>query len=169
MQRIAKFTHVSQGQFEKDFCRLFPGAQTAPEVTSVPLPRRATRGSAGYDFFSPVSFSLAAGAQILIPTGVRAQMEAGWVLAIFPRSGLGVRYRFRLNNSAGIIDQDYAFSENEGHILLSMTNESLEGKTLSIEAGKAIAQGIFLPFGLTQDDSAGAPRNGGFGSTERGG
>ena len=167
MQRIARFVNVSQNQFESDFRRLFPGRADVPDVSAIPLPHRATRGSAGYDFFSPLSFSLPAGSHILIPTGIRALMEEGWVLAIFPRSGLGVKYRFRLDNSVGIIDQDYAESSNEGHILLSMTNESLEGKTLEIEAGKDIAQGIFLPFGITGDDDETVLRDGGFGSTSQ--
>ena len=165
MQRIARFTRVSQAQFAHDWRRLFPDDGNMPDVSAIPLPRRATPGSAGYDFFAPLSFSLSAGSRIIIPTGIRVLMREGWFLAVFPRSGLGVRYRFRLDNAVGIIDQDYAFSSNEGHILLAMTNEGVDGKTLDIETGKAIAQGIFLSYGIAEDDEPAGIRDGGFGST----
>ena len=42
---VARFEHVSPHQYARDM-RL-PGAMTVEEI---PLPRRATRGSAGYDF-----------------------------------------------------------------------------------------------------------------------
>ena len=66
-----------------------------------------------------------------------------------------------------MIDSDYSNAENEGHIFLRMTNDSFSGKALDITLGDAIAQGIFLPFGITNDDSASASRTGGFGSTNR--
>ena len=77
---------------------------------SIQLPRRATRGSAGYDFFSPVEFSLKPGETIKIPTGIRVEMEEDWVLQCYPRSGLGFKYRLQLNNTVGIIDSDYFLS-----------------------------------------------------------
>ena len=166
IQRIGRFAHVSQNRFEADWQASFaPNAGSAPPVGSIPLPRRATRGSAGYDFYLPADIRLEDGKSILIPTGVRVFMEEGWVLAVFPRSGLGVRFRFRLNNSTGIIDSDYAYTPNEGHILLAMSNENGEGKTLTLPAGKAFAQGVFLPFGITEDDETQSVRSGGFGST----
>ena len=54
---------------------------------------------------------------VKIPTGIRAEMNEGWVLAVFPRSSLGFKYRLQLNNTVGIIDSDYFFSDNEGHFL----------------------------------------------------
>ena len=131
------------------------------------LPVRATAGSAGYDFFSPVTFSLAPGETIKIPTGIRAEIAEGWVLQCYPRSGLGFKYRLQLNNTVGIIDSDYYFSDNEGHIFAKLTNDGKEGKTLTIEAGQGFMQGIFMPFGITEDDAATAVRNGGFGSTTK--
>ncbi len=87
------------------------------------------------------------------------------MLTLYPRSGLGFKFRFQLDNSVGVIDSDYAYSDNEGHIFLRMTNDNREGKTLRIPTGTAFAQGIFLPFGITVDDDAQTTRNGGFGST----
>ena len=86
-------------------------------------------------------------------------------LLLFPRSSLGFKYRLQLDNSVGVIDSDYYFSDNEGHIYIKFTNDSKDGKTLVIKKGDAIAQGIFLPFGITIDDSSSNIRKGGFGST----
>ena len=160
MQRIAQFMRVSPERFRADWAEAFPGAD-APEFP--PLPRRATAGSAGYDFFSPLDFDLAPGETILVPTGARARIDAGWVLMLFPRSGLGFKYRLQLNNTVGIVDADYFGARNEGHIFIKLTNAG--DKALSVEAGEAFAQGIFLPFGITEDDDAVGERTGGFGST----
>ena len=129
------------------------------------MPERATVGSAGYDFYSPLDFVLEPGQTIKIPTGIRAKIEDGWVLMIFPRSGLGFKFRIQLNNTVGIIDSDYYGSDNEGHIFIKITNDSNEGKTLSLKKGDGFAQGVFLPYGVASDDEAAALRNGGFGST----
>ena len=87
------------------------------------------------------------------------------MLKLYPRSGLGFKYRLQLNNTVGIIDSDYFGSDNEGHIMAKITNDSREGKTLEINAGMGFMQGIFLEYGITVDDDASDIRNGGFGST----
>ena len=99
------------------------------------MPKRATKGSAGYDFFAPETFSLNPKETIKIATGIRAKIADGWVLAIFPRSGLGFKYRLTLDNTVGIIDSDYFNAENEGHIFIKMTN--LGDKTLTGEKRRA--------------------------------
>lgn len=168
MHRIAKFEKVSFDQFFKDFRDCFPEAAEAEIVNiyaSIKLPKRATAGSAGYDYFSPVVFSLRPGETIKIPTGIRVRMEEGWVLCNFPRSGQGFKFRLQLNNTVGIIDSDYYFSDNEGHIMSKLTNDSNEGKVLNVNAGDGFMQGIFFPFGITQEDDTQDIRNGGFGST----
>lgn len=170
MRRIAKFHKVSAVQFTAAVEESFPQytqAQIQEMYENLKLPKRATRGSAGYDFFAPFSFSLAPGETIKIPTGIRAEMEADWVLKIYPRSGLGFKYRLQMNNTVGIIDSDYFYSDNEGHIFIKMTNASNEGKTVEVPAGTGFAQGIFLEYGITVDDDAEGIRNGGFGSTTK--
>ena len=166
MKRIAKFEKVSPEQFSAAWQDTF-GCDGTALYDTIQLPRRATSGSAGYDFCTPIGVTLAPGETAKIPTGVRAWMEDGWVLKIYPRSGLGFKYRLPLNNTVGIIDSDYYFSDNEGHILIKVTNANTEGKALTLKAGDAFAQGIFLPFGITEDDDVTAARNGGFGSTSR--
>ena len=92
-------------------------------------------------------------------------MEEGWVLKVYPRSGLGFKYRLQLNNTVGIIDSDYFYSDNEGHMFIKITNDSNEGKVIHVEAGTGFAQGIFVEYGITVDDDVVEVRNGGFGST----
>lgn len=170
MNRIAKFEKVSYTQFKNDFSALFKNYDENAVLkiyNDIALPLRATSGSAGYDFRTPVSFTLKPGETINIPTGVRVKMDNGWVLALFPRSGLGFKFRLQLNNTVGIIDSDYYGSENEGHIFIKVTNCSNENKTIELNAGDGFAQGIFLPFGITEDDECAEIRNGGFGSTDK--
>lgn len=168
MRRIAKFEKISPEQFKKDFLDTFPEtkeAEIAEIYEKIKLPQRATAGSAGYDYYSPIDFTLKPGETIKIPTGIRARMEEDWVLCNFPRSGQGFKFRLQLNNTVGIIDSDYYFSDNEGHIMSKLTNDSNEGKVLSVKAGDGFMQGIFFPYGITEDDAADGVRNGGFGST----
>lgn len=165
MTRIASFEKVTHARFAADYEDAFGQKETVYDRLC--LPRRATAGSAGYDFFLPCDLTLAPGETAKIPTGMRARIADGWVLMLFPRSGLGFKYRLQLNNTVGIIDSDYYYSDNEGHIFIKITNDSNEGKTLTLREGDGFAQGIFVPFGLTEDDDATAVRNGGFGSTGR--
>ncbi|MBO5199513.1 MAG: deoxyuridine 5'-triphosphate nucleotidohydrolase [Lachnospiraceae bacterium] len=170
MERIAEFEKVSRDQFVKDWLDTFPESdkESANRVyDSIKLPKRATKGSAGYDFYAPLEISLKPGEMLKIPTGIRARMEEGWVLLCFPRSGLGFKFRMQLNNTVGVIDSDYYGSDNEGHIFARITNDSKDGKVLSVSAGSGFMQGIFLPFGITEDDCSDEVRNGGFGSTGR--
>ena len=133
----------------------------------IKLPRRATAGSAGYDFFAPVDVTLKPGETIKIPTGIRVEMEQEWVLKCYPRSGLGFKYRLQLNNTVGIIDSDYFYSDNEGHMFAKITNDSNEEKTVEIKKGDGFMQGIFVEYGITVDDDVTDVRNGGFGSTTK--
>ena len=168
MQKIAQFMKVSEENFVNSIREDFPEyneSDIRDMYEALRLPKRATKGSAGYDFFAPFSFSLPPGSTIKIPTGIRAKMEEDWVLQLFPRSGLGFKFRLQLNNTVGIIDSDYFNSDNEGNIFAKITNDSNEGKTIDIAAGTGFLQGIFLPYGITVDDEADGIRNGGFGST----
>ena len=162
MKIAAKFEFVSKEQYLKDF----EFKEDACEVYSkLKKPHRATAMSAGYDFYSPFDFHLEPGMTIKIPTGIRAKMPEDYVLMIYPRSGLGFKYRLQLNNTVGVIDSDYYNALNEGHIMIKITNDSNEGKALDIKAGEGFAQGIFMQYGIVEDDDAKDIRVGGFGST----
>ena len=170
MKRIAKFEKVILVQFAEGWTDTF-GEVSQEEIKKIydeiRLPKRATSGSAGYDFFAPTAFTLAPGETVKIPTGVRVWMEPEWVLKCYPRSGLGFKFRLQLNNTVGIIDSDYYYSDNEGQIFAKLTNDSNEGKTVELKSGEGFMQGIFVEYGITLDDDVTEVRNGGFGSTSQ--
>ena len=170
MKKIAKFHKVSYEQFREGFLDVFPETEEAnlTEIyENLKLPKRATKGSAGYDFFTPVNIVLNPGESLKVPTGIRVEMEDNWVLQLYPRSGLGFKFRLQLNNTVGIIDSDYFYSDNEGHIFAKITNDTNEGKTVEIPAGTGFMQGIFVEYGITVDDEVTDVRNGGLGSTTK--
>lgn len=187
---IAKFEKVSYEQFKKDFedtftwgdmmtLGLLPPRLTEPDkcvieatirkiYDKIELPKRSTKGSAGYDFFSPITIDLKPGQTVKMPTGIKCKMYSSWVLKLYPRSGLGFKYRLQLNNTVGIIDSDYYGNENnEGHIMAKITNDTNENKTAHLEAGTGFMQGIFVEYGITEDDDASGIRVGGLGSTTK--
>ena len=154
---IARFMHVSPAQYAAT-------AQALP-VEEIPLPQRATAGSAGYDFICPAEITLAPGEAVTVPTGVRCEMQPGWVLMIFPRSGLGFKHQLRLANTVGVIDSDYFHAANEGHIMVRIVNGG--DHPVTIARGGRFCQGVFLPYGLAEESEVLADREGGFGSTGR--
>lgn len=169
MVKVAKFYKVSFEQFYETFKNdpKFSLEDIRIMYENIKLPQRATVGSAGYDFYTPIEICLKPKQQISIPTGIRCEMSQDCVLMIYPRSGLGFKYRLQLNNTVGIIDSDYFYSDNEGHIFIKITNDSNEDKEVKIEKNQAFAQGIFTRYLLVDDDDTKAKRNGGFGSTDK--
>lgn len=170
-RRIGKFEKISYEQFRKDFTK---GGVEMEEnrireiYDSIKLPVRATSGSSGYDFFTPFYFSLAPDESVLIPTGIKVDIEEGWWLMLIPRSSVGTKKGFMIANTIGDIDSDYYNNEdNEGHIFAKIYNTGSTDTVGSIDAGEAFMQGVFLPYGITRDDEAKAKRVGGIGSTSR--
>lgn len=135
------------------------------EYDSIKLPKRATRGSAGYDFFAPFDFTLNSNESIKIPTGIRCHIKEGYVLSIFPRSSFGFKYGVKLANTVGIIDSDYFHADNQGHIFVKLTNTG--NKAVEVKQGDAFCQGIFTQYFLTYDDNVTEERTGGIGSTDK--
>lgn len=164
---MTKFYKVSKNEYIKDYTNLF--GNISDEIIekiydNIKLPMRATKFSAGYDFFAPFSFSLENSNEIVIPTGIRVEMDPNQVLLLFPRSSLGFKYKLRLNNTIAVIDSDYFNSDNEGHIFIKLSNENTS-KTVSINQNDAFCQGIFMRYDVTDDDTVSSVRNGGIGST----
>lgn len=183
MNRVAEFEKVSFEQYYKDMkdefyekvC-LFTGVDDIENedgfrkvvrdmYDNIKLPVRATTGSMGYDFKAPFGFTLAPGETIKIPTCIRAHMDEGWGLMCYPRSSLGFKYRAQLDNGTALIDGDFYYSDNEGHIFAKITNDGKQGKIMTIDAGDGFMQGVFIPYGITVSDNVTATRNGGIGST----
>ena len=163
MKPIARFEKVSFEQYAKDVGvseRTMDALKK--DYDEIQLPTRATKLSAGYDFRLPIPAVFFGGEQaITIATGIRCKMEPGWMLALFPKSGLSFRNGTRLINTIAVIDADFYDSDNEGHIMVKMSAE----KTLTLSRGDKFVQGIFIPCGLAEEDEVTEVRNGGFGST----
>lgn len=158
------FERVSYFQYQKDNDNI----DCYEEFKNIKLPQRATKYSAGYDFYSPFYFELEVGESITIPTGIRVKLDDDKFLAIVPRSGLGFKYRLQLDNTIGIIDSDYFGNENnEGHVKVKITNDGKENKKLVINIGDAVCQGIILKYYTTKDDTVKNKRIGGIGSTSK--
>ncbi len=170
-----RFEKVSFPQFCNDWLKNFPDDWDSSDphdirdiktmYDALTLPTRSTAHSAGYDFVSPMYFTLKPGETIMIPTGIRAYMPNDMVLMAFPRSGLGTKYQLGLCNTVGIIDADYYNADNEGHIMLKLVNRG--DKRVYVDGGQAFAQGIFLPYYTVYGDDVTSSRSGGFGSTDK--
>ena len=162
-----KFEKISIDRFYEDFMVKVPSNEMNETYKRLKLPQRATTGSAGYDIFAPYTFEILPRQSVRVPTGIKVNLDDDKFLAIYPRSGLGFKYKMQLYNTVGIIDSDYISSDNEGHIWCKFYNDSPEGKTIKIHQGEAMCQGVIQQFFKTDDDSADGIRNGGWGSTDK--
>ena len=160
---IARFERVSKEQFIKDSSNLL--GINIPDYEAVTIPKRATAGSAGYDFVCPFDLILKAGEMIKVPTGIRCFIESDYVLQIYPRSSLGFKYQICLANTVGIIDSDYYSADNEGHIIVALVNRG--NKDLEIKKGDRIVQGIFNQYFKADEEEVTAKRVGGLGSSNK--
>lgn len=164
---VAKFEKVSFEQFEKDMHIIFEDRADLFDIkfiyNSIKLPKRATKDSAGYDFFAPFPFKPTTDG-IVIPTGIKCKIRTGWALKLYPRSGHGFRYGMYLYDTTGIIDGDYYYTEREGHIMVKIAARK---ECDFIDIGVGFCQGVFTPYGITIDDNATETRIGGFGSTSK--
>ena len=131
------------------------------------LPKRATKGSAGYDFYALYDYTLKPGETMKIPTGIKVSMESDEVLFLIDRSSMGFKYNVRMCNQVGVIDADYYNnSNNEGHMWIRIQNEG--DKDYVVKKGDAMIQGIFMKYLKTDDDvESDVERTGGIGSTNK--
>ena len=159
---IAEFEKVSKKQFDEDLLNIL-SIEDESIYDEINIPKRATSGSAGYDFYSPISFTLKPGETIKVPSGIRCRIDDGYVLQIYPRSSLGFKYQLGLLNTVGIIDSDYYNADNEGHIIIGLVNRG--NKDIVIEKGDRFVQGIFVKYYLAKEEDISDKRHGGFGST----
>lgn len=101
----------------------------------------------------------------LVPMGVKAYMPDDWYLQLSMRSSMPHKHWLMIANAPGIIDADYYNNpDNEGHIYFQVIN--LLPFDIILHKGDCIGQGIFLQYGVADDDSADGERMGGFGSTD---
>lgn len=136
-----------------------------PHAGNLPLPQRASAGSAGLDLRAALGEPLhvAPGRRVRVPTGFAVAIPEGWEGQVRPRSGLAWRHGLTLLNPPGTIDSDY---RGELQVLLVHLGE----QPLILEHGQRIAQLVLAPVALLPLVEVEAldetPRGGGgFGST----
>ena len=129
------------------------------------LPMRADKGSAGYDIYTPVDFTINPGETKTLPMDVKVSMEEDEVLLLYVRSSVGIKRHIVLTNGTGVIDSTYYNNpDNDGNICGAFTN--LGNETQEFKAGDRIMQGVFVKYLTTDDDKPlNATRTGGVGST----
>lgn len=154
-------------------------------MDGVKMPRRSTKLSAGYDFFSPGEFELRPGEWTMIDTGVSfdgtehvyitdsgrpipddgcghtmsMRYPALWYLQLLPKSGLSTKYGFRIRNTIGVIDMDYRDT-----IKAMVTVD----EPYTLQRDEKFLQAIFMPFGILNGEIKPTEnRKGGHGSTGR--
>lgn len=161
---MMKFEKVSFHEFRSHFPDDQDGYIAARDAyDSITLPRRATPGSAGYDFYLPLPVCMSGnGDTKVIPTGVKVIMDPGYFLMCVPRSSLGVKYGFRIKNTMGVIDEDFVNGKTGGHILAYIETDT----PVALHSGERFMQGVFVKYGVTEDDDPiASDRTGGYGST----
>ena len=163
-ERVGEFYKVSFDQFLQDSNSL-DVESLKKTYDNIKEPERQSEDSAGHDFVLTKDINLKPGESAHILTGIRVKVEVGWVLLLAPRSGLGNKFRMELNNTVAVIDGDYFGSDNEGHIMATITNRGVDGKDLILSEGERFIQGLFVPYGITKNDDVEAKRNGGFNSS----
>lgn len=106
-----------------------------------PLPHYAKPGDAGMDLTTRQTVTLAPGETKMVGTGVAVEIPQGYFGMVVPRSGLGSR-GVNISNCCGIIDSGY-----RGEIKAALhNNQSIMGKSVTVERGERICQLIIVPF-----------------------
>ena len=197
--RIARFEKVDKDEFfrmcdSQHLDEIYSTEEIESAYESVMIPMRHTKGSAGYDFYSPFDIKLNPGKSITIPTGIKCHiLDLSWTLIIIPRSSIGNRWRLQFDDTLPLIDADYyGCASNQGHIFLQLTNDIKywgdkpqqyleypnERRSLrmgyyshhpeavaTVKQGQRFCQGVFLQYGITLDDATDDERTGPSGST----
>ena len=158
---MRKFEKISYEQFKKDI------SSDLELYNSYNLPKRSTKGSAGYDFESIMDFTLKPGEIKKIPLGIKASMNSDEVLFLIVRSSMGFKYNVRMCNQVGVIDSDYYENlDNEGHIFIKLENHG--DKDYVVKKGDKIIQGIFIKYlTVDEEEKINNARTSGIGSTDK--
>jgi len=100
----------------------------------------------------------------LVKTGIRVKMPKNEVVLMFPRSSLAIKKGLMMSNGVGVIDSDYYYADNKGHIMIPLYN--FKSEEVLIKKHERIAQAIFTNyFKTTDEDQNDTVRLGGFGSS----
>ena len=165
MSKIRRFEEVSKKH--KTIFDIFTDEKGSKHKfpKDIKLPTRNDSSSAGYDFYIPKDVELLPRKQTIVLTDVKAYMQEDEVLNIYIRSSLATKHGIQLSNNVGVIDASYYNNpDNDGNIGLCLHNTS--GRTVVLEEGSRVAQGIFTKYLITDDDvCTSKERSGGFGSS----
>lgn len=170
-QTVAKFEKVSYPQFEKDWIKCFGLTDDIDKIgimyryEQIQLPKRKTVHSVGYDIQTPNGISLKPHQSVIIPTGLRVNINKGYWMGMIVRSSLGFKKQTMLSNNLACVESDYYFADNEGHLMVSLIN--LGESPIHIDSWDAIAQAIFFQQLYAEEDEVTEIRTGGIGSTGR--
>jgi dUTP pyrophosphatase len=150
-----------------------PGGKTGVSIRvtreagteDLPLPAYMTAGASGLDLLAanPAPIVLEPGARILVPTGLRLEIPAGYEGQVRPRSGLAARAGVTVLNSPGTVDADY-----RGEVKVILVN--LGQAPFSVHRGDRVAQLVICPVArasleVTGDLERSGRGEGGFGHT----
>ena len=172
---VARFEKVSFEEFKQAWIkteRYVVGSEKRlrEAYDNIKLPQRSTKRSSGYDFYYPgyTAICFTKGESVTIPTGIRIVFLSDcYDLSVYPRSGMGFKYRVHLDNTVGIIDNDYFEADNEGHIIIRLSCDPRYDEYVTINPGVKFAQGVIREFFLAEGDDMieKQGRVGGMGST----
>ena len=101
------------------------------------LPEYKTEGAAGMDLCAAIEepLTLKPLERMLVPTGIKIELEHGYEAQVRPRSGLAIKHGISLVNCVGTIDEDY-----RGEVCVPVVN--LSNETYTIQPQERIAQMI---------------------------
>lgn len=133
------------------------------------LPRYATQGAACLDLHAIVdkefrAIAVSPGGTATLRTGLAFEVQPGYAMMVYSRSGHGFNHGVRLANGTGVIDSDY-----RGEVMVCLRNDSDE--PFLVEHGSRIAQAMIIEIPLIDeievvDELSETDRGaGGFGST----
>lgn len=168
MNKVAEFKKISFKQFKKDvndtsMYRAVDDNYFIELYEDIVIPKRSTADSAGHDICVSFDINLLPNDTLKVPTGIRCEMEEGWVMLVFPRSSMGIKKGLKILNTIPVIDRDYAYADNEGHIFICIKNSS--NNVMKLKKGDKIVQAVFVPFGVADNEKVVCKRTGGIGST----
>ena len=128
------------------------------------LPKRSTTKSAGYDFIVPEDTVCKSHQITMVKSGVKAYFPDNETLLLFNRSSNPKKKGLIILNGVGVVDADYADNQdNEGEIAGLFYN--MLDEDVVLKAGEKMMQGVFVQYGITDDDNDNGQRSGVFGST----
>lgn len=103
------------------------------------VPTKSTTGAGAYDLFMPeAGYIEDFVGPVVVKLGFAATVPKGHVALLLPRSGVGFKHGVELNNTCGVIDEDFT-----GEWQASINTKS--GDAFSWEAGERVLQMLIVP------------------------